>query len=224
MQREDRAGMSLYSAAGERKYLTADEQRRFFRAAYMLGRSEFVFCLLLAWSGGRLSEVLATRADSVDLQNEAVAIRTLKRRKPGVVRQVPMPPLVIEELQDLFNLRALQMDVGKAAGRLWSWSRSTAWRRVKRVMHDAGIGGVAASPKGLRHTFGVRAFERQIPPHLVQRWLGHASLKTTAIYGDVIGEEERKIAERMWRNTPSDDFSEPPALYEAIDGGDDQQG
>jgi len=34
--------------------------------------------------------------------------------------------------------------------------------------------------------------------HLVQRWLGHASLRTTSIYGDVMGPEERAFAERMW--------------------------
>jgi integrase/recombinase XerD len=54
-------------------------------------------------------------------------------------------------------------------------------------------------PKGLRHGFGVNAFEMNVPPHLVQRWLGHASLRTTAIYGDVVGAEERLFAERMWK-------------------------
>ena len=54
-------------------------------------------------------------------------------------------------------------------------------------------------PKGLRHGFGVNAFQSNVPPHLVQRWLGHASLKTTAIYGDVIGPEERAFAARMWK-------------------------
>jgi site-specific recombinase XerD len=33
----------------------------------------------------------------------------------------------------------------------------------------------------------------------VQRWLGHASLETTAIYGDVMGPEEHAFSARMWR-------------------------
>ena len=65
-------------------------------------------------------------------------------------------------------------------------------------MAEAGISGTPAMPKGLRHGFGVNAFETSVPLHLVQRWLGHASLKTTAIYGDVMGPEERAFAERMW--------------------------
>jgi len=51
----------------------------------------------------------------------------------------------------------------------------------------------------LRHGFGVDAFQASVPPHLVQRWLGRASPRTTVIYGDVIGPEERTFAERMWK-------------------------
>jgi integrase len=51
---------------------------------------------------------------------------------------------------------------------------------------------------GLRHSFGANAVQSNVPPHLVQRWLGHASLRTTSIYGDVIGPDERAFAERMW--------------------------
>jgi Phage integrase family len=57
----------------------------------------------------------------------------------------------------------------------------------------------AAMPKGLRHSFGVNGFQNSVPPHLVQRWLGHGSLETTAIYGDVSGSEEREFAARGWR-------------------------
>jgi integrase len=53
--------------------------------------------------------------------------------------------------------------------------------------------------KGLRHGFGVNAFQSLVPPYLVQRWMGHASPKSTAIYGDVMGSEERAFAERMWK-------------------------
>jgi integrase/recombinase XerD len=65
-------------------------------------------------------------------------------------------------------------------------------------MAAANVSGTPATPKGLRHGFGVNAFQSDVPPHLVQRWLGHASLRSTAIYGDVIGTEERAFAARMW--------------------------
>ena len=105
-----------------------------------------------------------------------------------------MPPNVLRELDRVFKLRIAQRDPQLATLRLWRWSRTTAWRYVKAVMAAAGITGTPAMPKGLRHGFGVNAFQSNVPPHLVQRWLGHASLRTTAIYGDVIGPEERAIA------------------------------
>jgi len=82
---------------------------------------------------------------------------------------------------------------------LWAWSRTTAWRRVREVLAAAGVDGVQASPKGLRHGLGVAAVTNGVPLNLVQRWLGHAQLATTAIYAEAVGEEERSIAARMWR-------------------------
>ena len=49
------------------------------------------------------------------------------------------------------------------------------------------------------HGFGVAAVQASIPLNLVQRWMGHAQLSTTAIYAEAVGKEERDIAARMWR-------------------------
>ncbi|MBB4000500.1 site-specific recombinase XerD [Aureimonas pseudogalii] len=34
---------------------------------------------------------------------------------------------------------------------------------------------------------------------MLSKWMGHAAIETTAIYANVLGEEQRSIAERMWR-------------------------
>jgi site-specific recombinase XerD len=74
----------------------------------------------------------------------------------------------------------------------------TGWRAVHTVMAAAGLDGPQASPKGLRHGFGVTAVSAGIPLNLVQKWLGHAQLSTTAIYADAVREEEQSVASRMW--------------------------
>jgi integrase/recombinase XerD len=196
------AGMSLYGPTGGRKYLNAAERRRFIKAAQRAPGAVRLFCLVLGWSGGRISEVLALTAAAIDIDTGVANIETLKRRKRGVVHQVPLPRDVLNELNRLFRLRVMQSDPNLAAERLWRWSRTTAWRRVKEVMAAAVISGTPAMPRGLRHSFGVTAFQSNVPAHLVQRWLGHASLRTTTIYGDVIGPEERAFAERMWKSLP----------------------
>jgi site-specific recombinase XerD len=114
-----------------------------------------------------------------------------------VVRQVPIPAQLIADLTNVFDLAKRETDPHFRTYRLWRWSRSTAWRYVKQVMKRAALSGSAAMPKGLRHTFGVAAFQA-VPPHIVQRWLGHASLRTTGIYGDVSGHEEYLFAKRIW--------------------------
>jgi integrase/recombinase XerD len=190
--------LALHGRAG-RKYLTAAEGRRFSAAAGKTPIRVRLFCLVLASSGGRISETLALTPSAIDLDNGAANIETLKRRTRGIVRQVPLPRSLVRALDSEFDLRVAQRDLSRANCRLWPWSRATAWRRVKEVMAAADIHGACAMPKGLRHAFGVAAFQTKVPPHLVQRWLGHASLRTTAIYGDVMGREERSIAARMWR-------------------------
>ena len=188
----------LFAQSGGRKYLNAVERRQFLEIVQSLAPEERLFCLTLAWSGARISEALALTPAAIDLETGVANITTLKRRKRSIVRQVPLPDDVLRELDLVFDLRPRQIDAELALMRLWSWSRTTAWRLIKRVMAAARIVGPSATPKGLRHAFGVRAFQLNIPPHLVQRWLGHASLRTTAIYGDVIGPDERAFAARLW--------------------------
>ena len=190
----------LFHSDGSRKYLTPDERQAFLTAATQFPHPVRSFCAVLTYTGCRLAEALALTADRVDLRASRLTFETLKKRKRGVYRTVPVPPDIMTMLDLVHNLRRAQgrKDGGRAL-RLWSWSPVTAWRHVKAVMHAAGIRGGQASPKGLRHGFGVAAVHASIPLNLVQRWLGHAQLATTAIYAEAIGQEEQHIAARMWR-------------------------
>ena len=69
-------------------------------------------------------------------------------------------------------------------------------------MVAAGLDGPQASPNVLRHGFGVAAVSTRIPLNLVQKWLGHAQLTTTAICADTVGAEEKDIARKMWELRP----------------------
>jgi len=56
----------------------------------------------------------------------------------------------------------------------------------------------AECTNALRHGFGVAAVTAGIPLNLVQKWLGHAHLSTTAVYANAVGAEEKDIARLMW--------------------------
>ena len=193
------AGMQLHTVDGARKYLTAGERDGFLRAAERADRPVRTLCMTLAYGGCRLSEALALIIDRVDLAAGVLVFESLKKRRGGIYRSVPVPPALLETLNMVHGIRELQGQRGKGRGvRLWPWSRMTGWRAVRAVMQAAELDGVHASPKGLRHGFGVAAVSAGIPLNMVQKWLGHAQLSTTAIYADAVGVEEKDIASRMW--------------------------
>jgi len=191
-------GMRLFDAEGRRLYLTEEERRAFAAAAAQTPREVRSFCGVLHATGCRVSEALALTARHVDLSGRVVVFESLKKRKRGVFRAVPVPPALLDTLDLVHGLREAQRR-GQGAERLWPWSRMTAFRRVREVMDAARIPpGPHACPKGLRHGFGVQAVSRGVALNMVQKWLGHAQLTTTAIYANAVGEEEQSIAARMW--------------------------
>ena len=194
------SGMTLHTASGARKYLTAGERSAFLQEADISDRQVRTLCMTLAYSGCRLSEALALTADRVDLAAGVLIFESLKKRTDGVFRGVPVPPALLDTLDMVHGIREAQTRRGKGRGEhLWPWSRMTGWRAVHAVMRASGLDGPHASPKGLRHGFGVAAVSAGIPLNLVQKWLGHAQLTTTAIYANAVGAEEKDIASRMWR-------------------------
>ena len=185
------SAFGLYAADGRRKYLNATERARFITAADSAAPEVRTMCLTLMHLGCRISEALALTAGDVQVSAGLVSIRCLKKRGQLVVREVPAPAALLDELARVHPLDGSRR-------RLWRWSRTTAWRFVKEVMNDAGIASLPASPKGLRHGFGVHAVMSGVPLNLIQKWLGHADVATTAIYTEVLGPEERAVAARMW--------------------------
>lgn len=188
--------MRLYDRQDRRLYINAEESARFLAVANQQPLPQRAFCLTLLYTGCRLSEALVLTASAVDTHSHLVSIRTLKKRRQHVVREVPIPPELSETLKELIQLR-------KGQEILWHMrnqhiSRVTGYRWIKTVMTGAGIHGSQASPKGLRHGYGVHAQRSGVPLNMLRKWMGHASIETTAIYANAVGKEELEIAGRMW--------------------------
>jgi integrase len=190
----------LFTSAGKRLYLTDSERRKFLAVADEEERQVRTFCYVLAHTGCRISEALQLVSERIDFDAGAIVFETLKKRRRGVYRAVPVPPGVLEMLAMVHGLKDRKKRTKKDSppALLWGFGRTTAWKKVLEVMKAAGVKGPQATPKGLRHGFGVAAIQAGIPLNLLQRWLGHAQLTTTAIYANAVGPEERNIAARMW--------------------------
>ncbi|MDR3404245.1 MAG: site-specific integrase [Chthoniobacter sp.] len=182
----------LFDRSGCRKYPNQAE-RKAYRRVIVAERdlSRRTFMLTIFYTGCRISEALNLLAGRIDGTASAVVLETLKRRKRGCYRAVPVPETLTRTL--------LEVAAGKSLGtKVWSFSRSTAYRMIKAKMKEAEIVGGMAMPKGLRHGFAVACLSVKIPLTLIQKWMGHARLDTTAIYLDLLGEEEREMAKRLW--------------------------
>ena len=187
----------LFTLGGNRKYLTADEQEKFIAAANDQERAEVrTLCLTLAYTGCRISEALALDTSRVDLSDKSITFQTLKQRDKVRYRSVPCPDGLIDALELVHRIRKSQKSKRQAS--LWSWGRTQATKHVKAVMATAGIDGTHASPKGLRHGFGVRMAQKTRNPRLVQKLMGHTKLENTAIYMDLVGEEARAEVVGAW--------------------------
>lgn len=178
---------------GRRKYLSPAERAAFAAVSSELSETHATFCLTIALTGCRLSEALELTVCQIDIAESVIAFRSLKKRRKDVFRIVPIPS---SHLARLIETHALSS--AEPSTRLWPWGRTTGWSRVKLAMRLAGIVGPHASPKGLRHGFGIAAVRQNVPLTVLKKWLGHSTIEMTARYADAVGEEERLFAQRMW--------------------------
>lgn len=192
--------MSIVDKQGNRLYLNAEERSAFVRAAEKEKREIRALCLLMHDTGIRESEALEVTPARFDLDARTVTVRSLKKRRDDVYRTIPVSPHTMETLNLIFAIREAQGRGGAdARARLWDVKRLTVYRHIVRVMKAAGIPeGPHRVPKGLRHGFGVHAVSSGVPLNMLQKWMGHTDMKTTAIYANAVGKEEYGIAERMW--------------------------
>jgi len=182
----------MFDRQGNRKYLNCVERSTFLLAIKKepdaLRRA---FCLTLFYTGCRISEALNITRGQIDFGQKAVIFETLKRRRQGCFRAVPIPDSLVGLLKQLNQTET-------PSCKIWKFSRATGYRLIKSYMGKAGINMGMNSPKGLRHGFAVACISKKIPLNILKKWMGHARLETTAIYLDVSGDEERNLANRLW--------------------------
>ncbi|MFC3053298.1 tyrosine-type recombinase/integrase [Kordiimonas pumila] len=188
-------GFTPFDRNGNRTYLTIEERRAFLLAAHSADPYVMTFCMVLAYTGARISEVRNLTLESIDFSLQCIIIKCLKKRNRVVYRAVPVPTDVLLTLDSVHDLRN---DYSKKRRKLWTWSRTTAWNKVSKVMAKAGLSGISATSRGLRHTFAVSAVQCGISLNMIQKWMGHADIETTALYANAVGEEEQRIAKKMW--------------------------
>ncbi len=201
--------MRLFSPEGERLYLNAQEREQFLSALDEEDPQDRLFCHVLHYSGCRPTEARELIMRRVLVDEKALVFRSLKKRKTDSqgrekqpqYRTVPVPSILIEQLDLVFHLRKLHKSGKNLDNLLWPMSRPTAYRLVKRVMDRAGISGKQATGKGLRHGFGVAMVtaEKPLPIHVLSKLMGHSSTDVTEVYLQMVGDEQRNLVMDAWK-------------------------
>lgn len=118
-------------------------------------------------------------------ENIRIGTGRLERIARGVQRAsgtVPIPKMLIENLDLVYGIRALQKKGKGLDIPLWTMSRPTAYRLVKRAMDHAGIVGKQATGKGIRlrrgdgHGKEAAANPRIISAHGPHRHQNHGNI------------------------------------------------
>jgi site-specific recombinase XerD len=202
--------MRLFDDTGHRLYINAEEREAFLNAARQLDPEQRTLCEVLCFTGCRITEALELTVDRVDMSSGALIFRTLKKRRQHVYRDVPIPPALLDTLNLVHGIQKTQRSPQGGKG-VYLWlsphskakgnqpmTRQGAGKLIKRTMKAAGIEGKQASPKGLRHAYGVRAVMNGVQLDLLQRLMGHADQSVTAIYTQAIGEDKRELVSKIW--------------------------
>jgi integrase/recombinase XerD len=177
--------------------LSRDEVRRVLGC---VRRSHYRICLTTIYACGlRLQEANRLQVRDVDADRELLHVR---QAKGGRDRYVPLP-------QTTLTLLRQQWSTHRHPTLLFPSRSSGAAKRAIQPMHPSGVQRAfktaladsnipkAATVHTLRHSWATHLLEAGVNLRLIQIWLGHKSLQTTAIYTHLTRNAETLAGEKI---------------------------
>lgn len=146
-------------------------------------RAHYRVCLSTIYSCGlRLLEGVQLRVEQIDSAHRRLHIRGAKG---GQERLVPLPSRTLAMLREQWqrHQHRVWLFPGVREGRLAQgpMNESGVGRAFRAALAESGI-NKAATVHTLRHSWATHLLEAGVNLRLIQSWLGHSSLSTTAIY------------------------------------------
>jgi integrase len=168
---------------GRMRILTNTEEEQVLGFLGQWGKEDEAECVcILVDSGLRPSELFRLEARDCDFNVGKHGAMQIAFTKNGKTRVVPMTLRVKEILQRRVEITA--------TGPLFPFDKDwliRAWSRVRSVMgqdHDKEF-----IPYALRHTCASRLVQRGVPLTVIQKWLGHESIRVTQRYAKIRPED-----------------------------------
>ena len=189
-------------------FLDFAEAARFIEATSVDWRLLIMFAIR---TGLRRSELLELRWRDLHLEAKRPYVRvtrSLRIRSDGELepkptkgkrpRSVPLTKRLVALLHEHRPADAGPDDLVFPAEDGGYLNHTRMYRAVVRTARRAGL-NKHVHPHLLRHTFASHCYMRGVPPQVVQKWLGHASVSTTERYAHLrpdTGDELIEVLER----------------------------
>ena len=231
------------------KAIPQEERMNFVNALNQ--RKDFLkpFCMTMMFAGLRTGEALALRWENIDFDNKIIRVRNGLTVIPKMdnkgkvisrttvigdtktscsVRDVPIPDILIDVLQDWKKTQWVKTQLGKVDflapnavvfcnddGQVRTYSGT---RRIyDRFAKKYGFNGKIHFHT-LRHTYSTMLFENNENPKVIQALLGHKSVKTTlVVYNSVDSSYYKQATDKLNNLFNSDKMKEYQELQQKQD-------
>ena len=157
--------------------LSQDEIQRMFKVCE--NKKHKVILALLYSCSLRVSELINLKWKDIDRSRMIINVIQAKGNKD---RQVGLNDNLIELLKDYWYEYKSKIYVFNGQNDVSQYSKKSVGEVVKQLAIKAGICNKRVYTHLMRHTSATHMVENGIDINLIQKWLGHSSIKTTNIY------------------------------------------
>ncbi len=174
---------------GQSKILSQQEYERLIGAV----PPKYATLLRLCSLGGfRISEALSIRTE--DLTETSVLVRKSSTKGKRSTREIPLPPDLINELRGLDDSGVFLFESKHKSNH--PITRQAADYIFRTACKELGINGW--SLHGTRRFFVHTLHHKNVPLKVIQKAVGHSSLRSTAAYIDVEEDHIKDAVSMLW--------------------------
>jgi len=156
--------------------LSRDEVQRLLKAS--TDRRDRALLMTVYGAGLRAGEAVRLKISDIDRQRLCLRIEQGKHKKD---RYALLPPKLLPVLEDYWRHRRPKLWLFPSPTEGRPITRQTAHRIFHAAKAEAGI-DKAGGIHSLRHAFATHMLEAGTNLHIIQRLLGHSSIRTTLRY------------------------------------------
>lgn len=198
----------------EREYLTDKEQKQILSELQPMDNKRDLGIFLALSTGLRLGEIMGLQWSDIDngilhitkqcarIRKGQTGIKDTKTHKS--IRDVALPSITNKILENQRSVGYIFSDDG-----LKPFDRKRVQRRYKQICAKYNIDSTFHCT---RHTFATNMLEEGVSIYTLKDFLGHESISTTLIYGDITSKLKKESVEKINRKLKVIDFKKKKSV------------